>query len=185
MTDIIGHRGPDGDGFYENDGVAFGHRRLSIIDLATGSQPMTNEDGSLWITYNGEIFNHADLRPDLERAGHRYHSRCDTETVLHAYEQYGDECVRRFRGMFAFAIWDQTNAAPVLRARPAGHQAFLLLLERPAVRLRLGDQGAAGASGDLGSARTKRCSPSIWHSATAAARRPCLPAFASSCRGIL
>jgi len=109
MTDIIAHRGPDGDGFYENDGVAFGHRRLSIIDLATGSQPMTNEDGSLWITYNGEIFNHADLRPELERAGHRYHSRCDTETVLHAYEEYGDECVCRFRGMFAFAVWDQTN----------------------------------------------------------------------------
>ncbi len=109
MTDIIAHRGPDGNGFYENDGVAFGHRRLSIIDLATGSQPMTNEDGSLWITYNGEIFNHADLRPELERAGHRYHSRCDTETVLHAYEEYGDECVRRFRGMFAFGVWDQTN----------------------------------------------------------------------------
>jgi asparagine synthase (glutamine-hydrolysing) len=109
MTDIIAHRGPDGDGFYQNEAVAFGHRRLSIIDLAAGSQPMTNEDGSLWITYNGEIFNHADLRPELERAGHRYHSRCDTETVLHAYEQYGDECVRRFRGMFAFGVWDQTN----------------------------------------------------------------------------
>ena len=109
MTGIIAHRGPDGDGYYESERVALGHRRLSIIDLATGSQPMTNEDGSLRITYNGEIFNHADLRPELERAGHRYHSRCDTETVLHAYEQYGDQCVTRFRGMFAFGVWDEKN----------------------------------------------------------------------------
>ena len=109
MTGIIAHRGPDGDGFYEAEGVALGHRRLSIIDLATGSQPMTNEDGSVWITYNGEIFNHADLRPELERAGHRYHSHCDTEAVVHAYEQFGDECVKRFRGMFAFAVWDSKN----------------------------------------------------------------------------
>jgi len=109
MTDRIAHRGPDADGFYEDAGTALGHRRLSIVDLATGSQPMTNEDGSLWITYNGEIFNHADLRPALERAGHRYHSRSDTETVLHAYEQYGEQCVCHFRGMFAFAIWDRTH----------------------------------------------------------------------------
>src|SRR5215471_13511798 len=101
MTEVITHRGPDASGFYVRNEVALGHRRLSIIDLATGDQPMTNEDSSLWITYNGEIFNHADLRPELERAGHRYQSRCDTETVLHAYEQYGDQCVKRFRGMFA------------------------------------------------------------------------------------
>jgi len=106
MTDIIAHRGPDGSGFYVQGEVALGHRRLSIIDLATGGQPMSNEDGSLWITYNGEIFNHADVRPELEAAGHRYKSHCDTETVIHAYEQYGDQCLTRFRGMFAFAIWD-------------------------------------------------------------------------------
>jgi asparagine synthase (glutamine-hydrolysing) len=106
MTAAIAHRGPDDSGFW-SDGTAFlGHRRLSIIDLAAGHQPMTNEDGSLWITYNGEIFNHAALRPDLERAGHRYGTRCDTETILHAYEEYGEGCVERFRGMFAFAIWN-------------------------------------------------------------------------------
>jgi asparagine synthase (glutamine-hydrolysing) len=106
MTEIIAHRGPDGHGAYQ-DGIAFlGHRRLSIIDVAGGHQPMSNETGSLWITFNGEIFNHADLRPPLEKAGHHYTTRCDTETVIHSYEQFGPDCVRQFRGMFAFAIWD-------------------------------------------------------------------------------
>jgi asparagine synthase (glutamine-hydrolysing) len=107
MTDSIAHRGPDGTGFFQDDHAALGHRRLSIIDVAGGAQPMFNEDGRLQIIYNGEIFNHADLRPALEQAGHRYHSYCDTETVVHAYEQYGDDCVSRFRGMFSFAIWDK------------------------------------------------------------------------------
>ena len=109
MTDVIAHRGPDGSGFHVQGEAALGHRRLSIIDLATGGQPMSNEDDSLWITYNGEIFNHADVRPELEAAGHRYKSHCDTETVIHAYEQHGDQCLTQFRGMFAFAIWDQVN----------------------------------------------------------------------------
>jgi len=109
MTDIIAHRGPDADGFYVHGQVAIGHRRLSIIDLTTGGQPMSNEDDSLWITYNGEIFNHADVRPELEAAGHRYKSHCDTETCIHAYEQWGDQSVTRYRGMFAYAIWDQNK----------------------------------------------------------------------------
>jgi asparagine synthase (glutamine-hydrolysing) len=107
MTDIIRHRGPDGSGYYRDAFASLGHRRLSIIDVAAGQQPMSNEDGALWITYNGEIFNHADLRPALEQAGHQYRTRCDTETILHAYEQYGPDCVTRFRGMFSFAIWDK------------------------------------------------------------------------------
>ncbi|MDX2153912.1 MAG: asparagine synthase (glutamine-hydrolyzing) [Bryobacteraceae bacterium] len=107
MIDVIRHRGPDDSGVIESGMAALGHRRLSIVDLSSaGHQPMTNEDGSLWITYNGEIFNHAELRPELERAGHRYRSRTDTETILHAYEQYGADCLSHFRGMFAFAIWD-------------------------------------------------------------------------------
>ncbi|HZQ51707.1 MAG TPA: asparagine synthase (glutamine-hydrolyzing) [Bryobacteraceae bacterium] len=106
MMDVIAHRGPDGQGVYEDETAHLGHRRLSIIDLGGGHQPMSNETGSVWITYNGEIFNHADLRPELERAGHRYTTRCDTETIVHAYEEYGVDCATKFRGMFAFAIWD-------------------------------------------------------------------------------
>jgi len=109
MTDSIRHRGPDASGYYRDPFASLGHRRLSIIDLRDGHQPMSNEDGTLWVTYNGEIFNHADLRPALEQAGHQYRTRCDTETVLHAYEHYGPDCVTRFRGMFAFAIWDKNN----------------------------------------------------------------------------
>ncbi len=107
MTGEIAHRGPDDTGIFCDSSAALGHRRLSIIDLSTGQQPMFNEDRTLSVVYNGEIYNHADLRPALESAGHKYHSHCDTETILHAYEQYGPDCVSRFRGMFAFAIWDQ------------------------------------------------------------------------------
>lgn len=116
MTSAIRHRGPDDAGFYSDSQAFLGHRRLSIIDVSGGHQPMSNEDGSCWICYNGEIFNHSDLRPRLEQAGHRYASHCDTETILHAYEQFGPECLTHFRGMFAFAIWD-TRAQALFAAR--------------------------------------------------------------------
>jgi asparagine synthase (glutamine-hydrolysing) len=106
MTSVISYRGPDGFGYHVDDLAFLGHRRLSIIDVQAGHQPIYNETGSVCLTYNGEIFNHASLRPDLEAAGHRYKTRSDTETIVHAYEQYGPDCVSRFRGMFAFAIWD-------------------------------------------------------------------------------
>ncbi len=106
MRDVLAHRGPDGAGVFVDDVAAIGHRRLSIVDLAGGAQPLGNEDGTIQVVFNGEIYNHADLRPGLEAAGHRYHTRSDTETIVHAYEQWGDDCVQRFRGMFAFAIWD-------------------------------------------------------------------------------
>ena len=106
MRDVISHRGPDDAGMYEDDHALLGHRRLSIVDLAAGHQPLANEDGSISIVFNGEIYNHADVRPELEAAGHRYATRSDTETIIHAYEQWGDACVERLRGMFAFAIWD-------------------------------------------------------------------------------
>ena len=106
MRDVLTHRGPDGAGLYEDGHAFLTHRRLSIVDLAGGHQPLANEDGRVWVTYNGEIYNHADVRAELEAAGHRYRTRSDTETIVHAYEEWGDECVQRFRGMFAFALWD-------------------------------------------------------------------------------
>ncbi len=109
MTDVIRHRGPDDFGYYHDQFAHLGHRRLSIIDVAGGHQPLTNETRTLWITYNGEIFNHAGVRPALEKAGHQYVTRTDTETVVHAYEQHGPDSVQLFRGMFAYAIWDSEH----------------------------------------------------------------------------
>ena len=106
MTGAIRHRGPDDSGFFRDEFVALGHRRLSIVDLALGHQPLGNESSDVWIVFNGEIFNHAELRPALEQAGHRYATRSDTETIVHAYEQYGPAAVERLRGMFSLAIWD-------------------------------------------------------------------------------
>jgi asparagine synthase (glutamine-hydrolysing) len=105
----IAHRGPDDDGVLIEDGVGLAFRRLSIVDLATGHQPLSNEDGTVWIAYNGEIYNHADVRRDLETRGHRYRTTSDTETIVHAYEEWGEACVERLQGMFAFAIWDRTR----------------------------------------------------------------------------
>lgn len=110
MTNSIAHRGPDADGFFSDEHAYLGHRRLSIVDLATGGQPMYNEDRNRVIIYNGEVFNHASVRPELERAGHIFVSdHSDTETLLHGYEQWGPDVVKRFRGMFAFAIWDRNE----------------------------------------------------------------------------
>ena len=106
MRDVITHRGPDEAGLFVDQRAGLAHRRLSIVDLASGQQPLGNEDGSIQIVFNGEIYNHAEIRPLLEAHGHVYRTRCDTETIVHAYEQWGDGCVERFRGMFAFAIWD-------------------------------------------------------------------------------
>ena len=109
MARTMVHRGPDDEGTYVNPDrkVGFGFRRLSIIDLSSGHQPMTNEDGSIWIVFNGEIYNHGELRQELEAKGHTYRTKADTESVIHAYEEWGMDCVQRLRGMFAFAIWDE------------------------------------------------------------------------------
>ena len=111
MTDSISHRGPDDEGFWvgrskNGNTVALGHRRLAIIDLNTGHQPIGNEDGSIQIVFNGEIYNYVELREELVRRGHRFATASDTETIVHAYEEYGHKCVEHLRGMFAFAIWD-------------------------------------------------------------------------------
>jgi len=109
MTGAIAHRGPDGDGFYFGQRVGLGHRRLSIIDLAGGAQPMTCSDRQIILTYNGEIYNYQSLRRELEILGHDFLTQSDTEVLLLAYKQWGKGCVQRLRGMFAFAIWDNTN----------------------------------------------------------------------------
>lgn len=111
MLGTIRHRGPDQFGLYQfldkRSSIGLGHARLSIIDLLTGQQPMCNEDQSLWITFNGEIYNYRELRQELKQAGHLFHSQSDTEVILHLYEQFGSDCVRHLNGQFAFAIWDE------------------------------------------------------------------------------
>lgn len=106
MTTIVRHRGPDGEGHYVDREIGLGHRRLSIIDLGSGAQPIGNEDGALQIVFNGEIYNFVELRTELEGFGHQFRTRSDTEVIIHAYEQWGADCVKRLNGMFAFAIWD-------------------------------------------------------------------------------
>lgn len=106
MLAMIRHRGPDEFGIYRDDRVNLGNARLSIVDLAGGQQPIANEDNSLWIVFNGEVFNHAQLRPELEAKGHRFRTHCDTEVVLHMYEEYGPACLNRLNGQWAIAIWD-------------------------------------------------------------------------------
>jgi len=109
INNIQSHRGPDEAGIHREPGLAFGHRRLSIIDLATGQQPLFNEDGSVCVVFNGEIYNYQELVPQLEALGHRFHTRSDTEVIVHAWESWGEACVERFRGMFAFAVWDRNQ----------------------------------------------------------------------------
>ena len=114
MTEVLSHRGPDGSGIFASGPAALGHRRLSIIDLAGGVQPMTNEDGTIHVTFNGEIYNFIELRDELVSAGHVFTTRSDTEVIVHAYEQWGDDCVKRFNGIFAFALWDSTRSRMLL-----------------------------------------------------------------------
>ena len=116
MTDVVSHRGPDAAGFYYDNGIGLGHRRLSIIDLATGDQPVGNEDGSIQVVFNGEIYNFADVRQVLLARGHRFRTHSDTEVIVHGYEEWGERCVDHFRGMFAFAVYD-ARARRLLLAR--------------------------------------------------------------------
>ena len=107
MTTALAHRGPDGDGFHVEAGVGLGHRRLSIVDVAGGAQPMWNEDETIVIIFNGEIYNFSELRPELQAMGHVFRNRSDTEAVVHAWESWGPDCLQHLNGMFAFALWDR------------------------------------------------------------------------------
>ena len=149
MAQEIAHRGPDDQGFYVNGRIGLGNRRLSIIDLAGGHQPIGNEDGTVQIAFNGEIYNHPTLRQELQQKGHVFHTSSDTEVIVHLYEEYGEQCVERLQGMFAFAIWD------------GRHQKLLLardhLGQKPLFYAREGDTFlfASEIKGVLAASRTK------------------------------
>ena len=120
MCDVMRHRGPDDEGFYVEPGVGLGMRRLSIIDLSTGHQPIHNEAGTVWVVFNGEIYNYRELRDTLEAAGHRFYTSSDTETIVHGYEEWGDQVLSRLRGMFAIAVWDTRSRTLLLGRDRAG-----------------------------------------------------------------
>jgi len=120
MCDVMRHRGPDDDGVYVEPGVALGMRRLSIIDLSTGHQPIHNEDRTVWVVFNGEIYNYGELREQLEALGHRFYTSSDTETIVHGYEQWGEDVFSRLRGMFGIAIWDARSRTLLLGRDRAG-----------------------------------------------------------------
>ncbi|WP_454017183.1 asparagine synthetase B family protein [Azospirillum sp. Marseille-Q6669] len=135
MIAMIGHRGPDGYGFYRDGRIGLAHARLSIVGLAGGFQPIHNEERTLWITFNGEIFNHVELRRDLEARGHRFYTRTDTEVIVHAFEEYGPAAWAKLNGQFAIGLWDavkrelwlvrdRLGILPLFYARSGDHLAF-------------------------------------------------------------
>src|ERR1700752_3104496 len=135
MSEAIRHRGPDGEGCFLNGSTGLAMRRLAIIDLECGQQPIHNEDRTVWVVFNGEIYNHRDLRKELETLGPEFYTNSDTEVLVHAYEQYATDFPRHLRGMFAFAIWDErkrelfcardlAGKKPLLYALPAGQLIF-------------------------------------------------------------
>ena len=146
MADAIQHRGPDDEGYYRSGPVGFGFRRLSIIDLNTGHQPICNEDGTVWIVFNGEIYNYQELRQDLLARGHIFKTQTDTEVIVHLYEEYGEGCLEKLRGMFAFAIWDEKKESSCSPGTGLESSRCTIGSLRQVSGLWLGDQGSAGGS---------------------------------------
>ena len=122
MNGAMIHRGPDSDGFYLQGNVGLGMRRLAIIDLVGGDKPISNEDGTVWIVFNGEIYNHQQLRSQLTAKGHQFRTSSDTEAIVHLYEDYGSECVKQLRGICAFALWDSTKGRLLLARDRTGQK---------------------------------------------------------------
>ncbi|MBI4698326.1 MAG: asparagine synthase (glutamine-hydrolyzing) [Nitrospirae bacterium] len=124
MTQILTHRGPDDFGYFEGENVQLGIRRLSVIDLETGHQPIHNEDKSIWVVFNGEIFNYPEITKELKKRGHRFYTRSDTEVIVHAYEEFGVDCLKLFIGMFAFAVWDDNKKIMFMARDRIGEKPF-------------------------------------------------------------
>jgi asparagine synthase (glutamine-hydrolysing) len=129
MCGTLVHRGPDDEGFFVEHNVGLGMRRLNVIDLVTGHQPISNETGHIWIIFNGEIYNYLELRQELEEKGHRFATNTDTETIVHAYEEYGEDCVKKLNGMFAFAIWDHHHQKLILARDRVGVKPLYYFLD--------------------------------------------------------
>ncbi len=159
MCDVIRHRGPDDEGIHVEPGVGLGMRRLSIIDLSTGQQPIHNEDRTVWVVFNGEIYNYRELRARARGAGHRFYTSSDTETIVHAYEEWGEGAFARLRGMFGIALWDRPRRTLLLARDRAGQQAAALRGARRPALLRLRDQVAAGGRRGRSRARSRGARP--------------------------
>ena len=149
MADTIRHRGPDDEGCYTAPGIGLGFRRLSIIDVKGGHQPLSNEDGTIWIAFNGEIYNFEELNRRYLSSGHRFKTRSDTETIVHLYEELGEDCFAQLRGMFAIALWDGRRKRLAAGAGPDRQEAAVLFLGWPAAGIWLRDQGYLGGGWDL------------------------------------
>jgi asparagine synthase (glutamine-hydrolysing) len=133
MNESLRHRGPDDEGIYLGMGIGLGHRRLSIIDVAGGRQPISNEDETVWVLLNGEIYNYASLRQELMSYGHKFATKSDTEAIVHLYEQYGEECFARLRGMFAIAIWDSKQRRLLLARDRVGKKPLYYFADKKQV----------------------------------------------------
>ena len=138
MMGRLGHRGPDGNGYYRDRRAALGHTRLAIIDTSGGAQPLCNEDGTVWVTFNGEIFNYVELREELRHRGHIFRTASDTEVIVHAWEEWGEECFARFNGQWAIALWDRRAERLVLSRDRLGVRPLFYhpAADGPAVRVR-------------------------------------------------
>jgi asparagine synthase (glutamine-hydrolysing) len=159
MRDVITHRGPDGEGMFIDEGIGLGHRRLSIVDVARGAQPMSSADDRLQLIYNGEVYNHPELMPRLVQSGVRYRTHCDTETILHLYERHGSEAPTMLRGMFAFAIWDRTARSLFLARDRFGVKPLYYAHLEDGTLLFGSEIKAILASGELRAALNRRAIP--------------------------
>ena len=155
MLDSLGHRGPDDEGMYCSGGVALGHKRLKIIDLTTGKQPLSNEDGTIWIIYNGEVYNYKELTTDLVSRGHQFKTASDTEVIVHLYEEFGEDCVTKLRGMFSFALWDDNRKILLIARDRVGIKPLYYCQTEESLDVWLGNQGDPHRS--FGAGRNRSC----------------------------